>query len=76
MAVRAMLLVDSISVKLSEIERQVEQVCSFKRKFHMLNSAMNKIAILGSGPHAYSSDFTEHVNMIARSALTEVEKLK
>ena len=36
-----------------------------------LKAALNKIGILGMGGDAYTSDFTEKVNMIVRSVLEE-----
>lgn len=35
-------------------------------------AALNKIAIYGSGADAYTSQFTDNVNMIVRSALKEL----
>lgn len=39
------------------------------KQFRAYADALNQIAILGMGELAYTKDFTEKVNMIARSAL-------
>lgn len=43
-----------------------------KARIKELELALNKIAILGSGEYAYTSEFTELVNGIVREALMEI----
>lgn len=47
-----------------------DEVCVIEKSaYDELKRALNKIAILGSSEMAYTSDFTESVNVIAREAL-------
>lgn len=48
-----------------------EVVLKLIAKIEKYEHALNKIAMLGMGEMAYTSDFTEAVNMLARKALNE-----
>lgn len=54
-----------------ELIKQLKRSLSISaEEINSLSTALNRIAIIGSGELAYTSEFTEQVNSIAREALT------
>lgn len=56
------------------IEHLTEENYQLTLEVTRLLAALNRIALLGSGELAYTSEFTNEVNTIVRGALNEQEK--